>query len=136
MLRGSEAQVFLDCQLGHAAAKQVYQPSCPRAVTSVPRIAVNGCHYAALSSSSRCMQPAQTKLVNWCTNGLKRVRLFVEVLGCVEKMGTKVKTASQYRHPAGGRTDELKRAKRGAKVSTESNASTCEKKKQPASRLM
>lgn len=97
-----KAHVFLDCQLGHAAAKQVYQRSCPRAVTSVPRIAVNGCHYAALSSSSRCMQPAQTMLVNWCTNGLKQVRLFVEVLGCVEKMGMKVKTTSQYRHPAVG----------------------------------
>jgi hypothetical protein len=56
MLRGSKAHVFLDCRLGHAAAKQVYQPSCPRAVTSVPRMAVNGCLYAALSGLSRGMQ--------------------------------------------------------------------------------
>ena len=54
MLRGSKGHVY--CRLGHAAAKQVYQPSCPRAVTSVPRMAVNGCLYAALSGSSRGMQ--------------------------------------------------------------------------------
>jgi hypothetical protein len=40
----------------------------------------------------------------------------------------KVKTTSECRHPAGEGTDKLKRAKRGANISTESNASACEKK--------
>jgi hypothetical protein len=99
MLRGSKAHVFLDCRLGHAAAKQVYQPTCPRAVTSVPRMAVNGCLYAALSGLSRACNPAQTMLVNWCRNGLERVRLFVEVLGCVEKDGDESKDNERMSPP-------------------------------------
>jgi hypothetical protein len=59
------------------AAKQVYQPSCPRALTSVPRIAVNGCLYAALSSSSRRMQSGANdarQLVNKLTETSQTIR--------------------------------------------------------------
>jgi hypothetical protein len=43
----------LTCQRATVSAKQMYQPSWPRAVL---REAMNGREYAALSSSSRCMR--------------------------------------------------------------------------------
>jgi hypothetical protein len=83
-----------------AAAKQVYQPSCPRALTSVPRIAVNGCLYAALSSSSRRMQSGANdarQLVNKMTETSQTIRGGSGVCG---EDGMKVKTTIQCRHPA------------------------------------
>jgi hypothetical protein len=93
-----------------AAAKQVYQPSCPRALTSAPRMAVNGRLYAALSSSSRCMQSGANdarQLVNKWTETSQTIRGRSGVCG---EDGMKVKTTSQCCHPAARRSDELMRA--------------------------
>ena len=86
-----------------ASAKQMYQPSCPRAVR---RKAVNGRVYAALSSSSRCMRSGANdalQLVCKWTEGGQTIRGDFGVCG---ENGTKVKTANVATPLAGEVTSE------------------------------